>query len=90
MDTVAIKVATLKAVQKCKPLEQPVWPNGCTKEIIQELLDDELLEWKSHEQTVRGGWSTMPLAVVGSMGQFRVTAKGKQFIRDNEARSNTL
>ena len=38
MDIVVIKKATLKAVQKCKPLEQPRWPTDCTIEIIEAKM----------------------------------------------------
>ena len=82
MDIIAIKVATLKAVLKCQPLEIPKWPVGCTPELLLELRADGYLEWKDDNRAYSGGWASLPVEMT-SYREYHVTPAGKEFIKDN-------
>ena len=80
MSTNEIKVECLKAV--IKEPKNPKWPSGCTEELVRELIDAGLLEYKSIDIELPGaGWSSMRNSI--HQGEYRVSRKGHLFIEEH-------
>ena len=88
MNTDAIKVAAIRAVEKVQGApDEPKWPEGFTTELLYEMYNEGLIDWLEGELGhYRGSTRRVPTDVT-TMREYRKGRNAKEFLKQYSERN---
>lgn len=81
MNIDAMKVAAIKAVEKVQGAPgEPKWPAGFSVEILYEMRDEELIDWRDAEYNRYSGASSFLTAII-AIREYKLGRNARKFLR---------